>query len=135
MVSTLLCRLEPILGGLEPAQMREGVATAVETKIAEWGLDAEVAGWDLGPVPTARQLGDALLDGLLPPLEWNRLSFFQDVTLRLIAASLLPKGHGATYVQGCACSRGFKPGILPCLPTVAEGLPHSLRAASSLANP
>lgn len=34
------------------------------------------------------------------PIEWNRIGAFQDVTMRLVAESLLPEGHGGTFVQG-----------------------------------
>merc|ERR1719424_2605387 len=35
-----------------------------------------------------------------PPIEWNRIGAFQDVTMRLIARRLLPAGFGATYLTG-----------------------------------
>lgn len=52
---------------------------------------------------------DELLQALFrhPPIEWNRISAFQDVTLRLLATRLLPPDTGEVYVQ-----------VMPTLPRV-----------------
>ena len=69
-----------------------------------WQLDGEVAKWSKEwgyevVVPTGEQIVTALF--ALPPIEWNRLSNFQDVTMRLTAERLLPEeARGKVYVQG-----------------------------------
>ena len=75
-----------------------------------WGLAAEVEGWGYA-LPTAEQMHEALFNN--PSIEWNRIGGFQDVTLRLVAETLLPapgktkRGESPrsdrsddTYVQG-----------------------------------
>ena len=60
--------------------------------------------WGFGPRPSPRELVDALLPAAPPPggepIEWNRLSPHQDVTLRLIAQRLLPPGSGEVRIDG-----------------------------------
>uniref|UniRef100_A0A7S2C867 Uncharacterized protein n=1 Tax=Haptolina brevifila TaxID=156173 RepID=A0A7S2C867_9EUKA len=51
------------------------------------------------PTPSAQELYESLFAE--PPIEWNRLGCFQDVTMRLIAEAILPaERSGRTYVQG-----------------------------------
>ena len=98
----LITLVEPegLLGGLSTAQLREAVASA-EAQLAQWGLDREVAEWGLGELPTAQQLGSALLDGHQPALEWSRQLDFQRATLRSIAERLLPEHlRNSVFVQG-----------------------------------
>jgi hypothetical protein len=87
-------------GGLTPYQVRERL-NAVNASHAEWGFD-------FGP------RGDELLAALFAdePIEWNRLSVFQDVTLRLIAARVLQHSRvapGGTYVQGELSNKKLQP--------------------------
>ena len=58
------------------------------TWTAQWALDGEVLEWGFPATPTGEQILSALF--MDPPIEWNRLSAFQDVTMRLIASRLLP---------------------------------------------
>jgi hypothetical protein len=62
----------------------------------------EVALWELGSVPTAQQIYDTLVrPASFEPLEWNRMSAFQDLTMRLIASRLLPDAlQSRTYLHG-----------------------------------
>jgi len=64
-----------------------------------WGLAGEVQQWGYA-MPSAYELFAAL--GVCgPPIEWNRVGAFLDVTMRLIAEALLPEAdHGHTYQQG-----------------------------------
>jgi len=75
-----------------------------------WGLDAEVASWGYH-MPSAKVLMAALF--AREPIEWNRIGFFQDVTLRLIANSVLPADYGETYVQGELISKKPSPLMPP----------------------
>ena len=61
------------------------------------GLSKEVAEWS-HPMPSAGELFDALF--AKEPIEWNRIGFFQDVSMRLIATHILEDGDGETYLQG-----------------------------------
>jgi hypothetical protein len=98
-----LIEMEALLAGMEPSQIRERLATT-EAKLEEWGLAREVDEWNVAPLPTAHNLTEALLSGPHPPLEWGRLSPYQDATLRLLAERLLPEVfQGATYLQGEIC--------------------------------
>ena len=60
--------------------------------------------WGFGPRPSPQELVDALLPAAPPPgsepIEWNRLSPHQDVTIRLIAQRLLPPGSGEMRLDG-----------------------------------
>lgn len=62
----------------------------------KWALDGEVENWgkEWSPnsseqlhVPTVQEMATALFKGAM--LEWNRLSIFQDVSMRLIAERIL----------------------------------------------
>jgi len=75
--------------GVTPEQMRRCLVEA-EGRFTEWGLDGSPSGTDLA----AR-----LLD-INECIYWTRLGPMQDVTLRLVAERLLPKGSGVTYLEG-----------------------------------
>jgi len=60
---------------------------ADQENCARWKLDDEVSQWGYA-MPDAAQLFDALF--AQGPIEWNRIGHFQDISLRLIAASMLP---------------------------------------------
>ena len=59
--------------------------------------------WGFGPRPSPQELVDALLPAVPPaggePIEWNRIGFLQDVTMRVIAERLLPDAAGTTFVD------------------------------------
>ena len=103
-------------GGLTLKQIREALDTADKPcekrgkKHDTWyhmcDLHSEVVSWGY-EMPTGAQLYDALF--AREPIEWNRIGAFQDVTLRLIASTLLPEGYGATFVQGELISQELPP--------------------------
>ena len=71
---------------------------AIHTWAAQWALDGEVAEWGFPATPTGEQILAALFAD--PPIEWNRLSAFQDVTMRLIASRILPvTERNDVYIQ------------------------------------
>ena len=113
----LVVVLEPeeALGGVEAERLHDH-AKIMADKLETWGLDQEVAAWGLGPTPTAQEIGDALLVGRHPPLEWNRIGHFQDVCLRLIASWLLSvtlQGPVATFLQGELSQQRIAPPVAP----------------------
>ena len=48
-----------------------------------------------------------------PPIEWNRIGLFQDVTMRLIAERLLPDASDKMYVDGELISQKLRPLMPP----------------------
>lgn len=107
---------KPILAMLEPEASKGGLTigeveaqlvmasspvdkdgTRYESHYHEWGLYDEVVSWGYN-MPTAADLIGELFAA--EPIEWNRIGFFQDVTMRLIATRMLPPNSGRTYVQG-----------------------------------
>jgi len=76
-------------GGLTQHQVHDLLIKAEESLYEKWGFD--------GTSLSAEALYKALF--ATPPIEWNRIGAFQDVTLRCIAERLLPKGHEPTYLQ------------------------------------
>ena len=58
--------------------------TNYDSKYAMWKLAGEVQSWGYA-MPSAQQLIDALFADEQQLIEWNRLGFFQQVTMRLIA--------------------------------------------------
>jgi len=63
--------------------------------LAEWATEWDVA--ELS-VPTAMEMCDALFQQ--PPLEWSRLTPFQDRTRVLMCQRLLPEAQRDIYLQG-----------------------------------
>ena len=97
-------------GGLSPAAIKTRLATALypphnkadavadRSWSEQWGLDGEVTSWGYTAAPTGGEISEALFAH--DPIEWNRFSAFQDVTMRLIAERLLSaQCRNATYVQ------------------------------------
>ena len=70
---------------------------AYPSKYAMWGLTKEMVSWGY-EMPSAGALHASLFNQ--EPIEWNRIGAFQDVSLRLIAESMLPKDHAPTFLQG-----------------------------------
>jgi hypothetical protein len=137
--------LEPDVsrGGISPQQIRAlldalylpwgvsdgdgSLATAPWSE--KWGLEIEVASWAAEwnrelAVPSVEAIKMALFE--FSPIEWNRFSAFQDVTMRLIAVQILmlvqlaagakvkkPLKNSAgvfnVCIRGEAATQGFRP--------------------------
>eukprot|EP00966_Prymnesium_polylepis_P334230 7389617-Prymnesium_polylepis.1 len=69
----------------------------LEKKLAKWAEDWGVAEVK---VPTAEEICDALFKQ--PPLEWARITPFQDRTMVLACRRLLPEAKRNIYLQGSA---------------------------------
>ena len=83
-----------------------------------WGLKAEVAEWG-HEIPSAGRLRTALFWRGVGDIEWNRISIFQDVTMRLIAEHLLPGNQcGTTFVQDEIINK------VPCIAPPSRRLGH-----------
>jgi len=114
-----VCQRRPILAMLEPDESQDGgldeeavtVLLTDErldkfklcTRWASWKDESELLPTAFDHAPGGADVAAALFS--TPPVEWNRLPHFQDVTIRLIAE----KGilHGATgelYLQGEAAT-------------------------------
>ena len=62
---------------------------SLKDEMEEWG----------GTIPSADELEEILFE--TPPIPWDRIGFFQDVSMRLIAERVLPKTlEDKTYLQG-----------------------------------
>lgn len=100
----------PIIALLENDSKRSGLSRAdilqqLEiscTKFPKWGLAKEMASWgDTGMVPpTAQEIFDTLFS-LNEPIEYNRLSPFQNQTLLLIAERTLARDQKPAFVPAC----------------------------------
>ena len=77
----------------------------------KWRLDGEVKKWGYKRIPTGEEIAASLF--AKDAIEWNRLTAFQQVSLRLIAERLLPEHQqGRVYVQ---CELGSRPPPAPPL--------------------
>ena len=96
----IIAMLEPEAskGGLTREQIRTELETAESTLIANWGLDAELAEWGVESTPSADEMEYWLFQE--EPIEWNRLSALQDVTMRLVARRMIADRARETYLQG-----------------------------------
>ena len=114
-----VCQRRPILAMLEPDATQEGGLDqeAVEvlitnkqldkfklrTKWAEWMEDGDLLPDAFDHAPDETEVRAALF--ATPPVEWNRLPHFQDVTIRLIAEKGILGGvEGELYLQGEAAT-------------------------------
>ena len=78
-------------------EVRQKLAEA-DAKYAQWGLSSEMRNWGFPPPSIATLLTQLCATA---PIEWNRLTAFQEVTCHLIAEHLLPKNlQERTYVKG-----------------------------------
>ena len=111
-----VCQRRPIIALLEPDATQEGGfdQAFVEARITdelldrfrlrrkwqEWKDDGELLpSAFLSRAPDANDVRAALFS--TPPIEWNRLPHFQDVTIRLIAQNgILHVSAGTLYLQG-----------------------------------
>ena len=76
--------------------------------VAQWQLDDEINKWGYAALPTGEEIVLHLFAS--PCIEWNRLTAFQEVTLRLIAERTLSvELRGEVYVQGEVGSRPLVP--------------------------
>ena len=109
----------PILAMLEPDATQEGglnqadiEALITNEKLDKFNLRKKWAEWkdegELLPAAFDHAPGDVEVRAALfatPPVEWNRLPHFQDVTIRLIAQNgILGGSAGELYVQGEAAT-------------------------------
>ena len=83
----------------------------------QWKLEDEVKGWGFEGPPTGQQVVDALF--AFDPVEWNRFSAFQDVTMRLIAQRVLWQSGSAEPSPSRASplkmvSKRVAPEVHPC---------------------
>lgn len=117
-------------GAMTREEVQQALQQADSKYAMRWGdayLGAEVKTWlEERLTPKGQQLCEAIdrgepvapalesaLFGGKDPIEWIRIGAFQDVTLRLIADSLLPAGHASTYVQDeLICSKPTEPPVL-----------------------
>ena len=114
-----VCQRRPILAMLEPDATQEGGLDqeAVEALItnkkldkfnlrkkwAEWKEEGELLPAAFDHAPDEAEVRAALFK--MPPVEWNRLPHFQDVTIRLIAQNGILGGNGGElYLQGEAAT-------------------------------
>ena len=104
---------KPLVALLEPDESKGGMTqkaiqdTLTDEWLSKWHFELE---WDqqspeCARRPTAREVFENLF--AIEPIEWNRLSSFQDVTMRLLAERTLLGGRVATtnteekvYLQG-----------------------------------
>ena len=78
---------------------RDGIEAVCEDWSAKWKLDDEVTSWGHTRRPSGAEILKALFEH--PPIEWNRFSALQDVTMRLIAERLLVnESFKETFVKG-----------------------------------
>eukprot|EP00966_Prymnesium_polylepis_P333216 7388689-Prymnesium_polylepis.1 len=98
--------------------------------VREWRLDRKVAkwasGWGVADVkqPTAAEICGALFKS--PPLEWSRITPFQDRVMVLMCRRVLPDAKRDIYLQGAAkfkLPNGHAPVKVYCSP-------HNLGAAA-----
>ena len=122
---TLLLPDSEVHGVFTQAMIREIVT---DEWVARWKLEKKLAKWasDWGvaevKTPTSTDICEALFKQ--PPLEWSRITPFQDRTMLLMCKRLLPEAKRDIYLQGAA---GFK---LPKKHTAVKVYcsPHNLGA-------
>ena len=110
-------------GRLDEDQVRDALVAADEGLYQKWQLPEDMKAWMEGPTsektvgfkdtvkkwdicqriaddePVAEMIMTQLFHTAQPPIEWNRLGAYQDVTMRLIATRLLPDA-GELYLDG-----------------------------------
>lgn len=85
------------------------------TWVSKWGLDGEVAAWGYPSAPTGEEIAAALFSDE-DPIEWNRFTAFQAITLRLIVERLLTQAERKkVFVQGELGAQALSP------PSLARG--------------
>jgi hypothetical protein len=94
---------KPLIALLEPNADK---VLLTDGWVQSWNLTSEVSKWGVGAIPSAETMTTALFAD--DPIEWNRLSDFEMVTLRLIGNRLLKQSLTATYIQGEASSQPLK---------------------------
>ena len=100
-------------------QEENGDLAADQPWVCKWAFEEEMRRFGHETMPTGEQLVKALF--AKSSVEWNRLTAFQDVSMRLIAERLLPEAiHGSVYVQGEAGRQVLAP------PALTHGRKHHL---------
>ena len=83
--------------------IRDSDKFKLRKKWAEWKEEGELRPAAFDHAPDEVEVRNALF--AIPPVEWNRLPHFQDVTLRLIAQNGVLHGNaGELYLQGEAAT-------------------------------
>ena len=103
---------QEIIGGIVTDQWME--QWELEKMLANWASKWNVAEVK---VPTAADIRNALFKQ--PPLEWSRLTSFQDRTMVLMCQRLLPDANQNIYLQGAASfklPKGHLPVRVYCSP-------------------
>ena len=96
---------KPLVALLEPDELKGGMTqkaiqdTLTEEWLRKWHFELE---WDQqspdARMPSAREVFENLF--AIEPIEWNRLSSFQDVTMRLLAERTLLGGTMSKRILG-----------------------------------
>jgi hypothetical protein len=101
---TLLLPDAEVHGVFTPAMIRE---TVTDEWVSKWKLGTKLAEWasDWGvpelKMPTGEEICDTLFQQ--PPLEWSRITPFQDRVMVLMCKRLLPKAAKCNiYLQGAS---------------------------------
>ena len=117
-------------GGLDQAAVEALITNKkldkfkLRKKWAEWGEEGELLPAAFDHAPDEVEVREALF--ATPPVEWNRLPHFQDVTIRLIAQNGILHGQsGELYLQGEAATGKIS------LPPPLKGRQYHLFCSSS----
>ena len=96
---TLLLPDAEVHGVFTEAMVREIVT---EEWLKQWKLEKKFREWHMTKVktPTPADICNRLFKQ--PPLEWSRITLFQDRTMVLMCRRLLPEGSRNIYLQGSA---------------------------------
>lgn len=113
------------------SSFRDPKGTADRTWVARWALDQEIASWGYEEIPAGEQIIDALFAS--PPIEWDRFSAFQDISMRLIAKHILVAHdyHREVFVKAELLNQVLSPLLLTHGRNFHLYLsPHNIGAAS-----
>eukprot|EP00966_Prymnesium_polylepis_P095055 2200914-Prymnesium_polylepis.1 len=91
-----LIELEAKKGGITREEVERHLSHNDLGFYRKCGLEAEVLEWGFA-IPTADELFTALF--AKEPIQWNRIGFFQDVSMRLIANHVIKPGGGGTLAD------------------------------------
>ena len=117
-----VAKRKPLVALLEPDEAKGRltqaaiVALLTDAWLAQWDFEMEVERWGCDVVPNVAEVRAWLF--AQAPIEWHRLTAFQDVTMRLLVERLLLEGRPAAseaemvYLQGEAERRPIN--LRPC---------------------